>query len=66
LTLTKDHRRIVCELRYHGEFGIEAQFLRDGGIAVARTFRRARSPSSGPRKNGERIEAEKNRYEQTC
>jgi hypothetical protein len=29
----------VCELRDHGEFGIEAQFLLNGELYIARTFR---------------------------
>ena len=28
--LQKGHRRTECELRYHGEYGVEAQFLDDG------------------------------------
>lgn len=28
----------ACELRDHGEFGIEAQFLLNGGLYIARTF----------------------------
>jgi hypothetical protein len=29
----------ACELRDHGEFGIEAQFLLNGQLYIARTFR---------------------------
>jgi hypothetical protein len=29
----------ACELRDHGEFGIEAQFLLNGELYIARTFR---------------------------
>jgi hypothetical protein len=28
----------ACELRDHGEFGIEAQFLLNGDLYIARTF----------------------------
>jgi hypothetical protein len=28
----------VGELRYHGEFGVEAQFLLNGDLYIARTF----------------------------
>jgi hypothetical protein len=28
-----------CELRDHGEFGVEAQVMRNGELVVARTFR---------------------------
>jgi len=39
-TLTKAHRRIVCELHYHGEFGVEALFLREReGSSVATLIR---------------------------
>jgi hypothetical protein len=31
-TLVKGTRRTVCELRYHGEYGVEAQFLDDGEL----------------------------------
>ena len=27
-----------AELRYHGEYGVEAQILRDGELRIARTF----------------------------
>jgi hypothetical protein len=31
-------RLICCELRYHGEFGVEAQFLKDGELFFSRRF----------------------------
>ena len=31
-------RHYVCELRDHGQFGIEAQFLLNGELFIARTF----------------------------
>ena len=37
-SLAKDGHRIACELRYHGEYGVVAQFLRDGKLWMARTF----------------------------
>jgi hypothetical protein len=37
-TLVKDHRRTICELRYHGEYGVEAQFLETGELAFSRRF----------------------------
>jgi hypothetical protein len=33
-----DHHTFSCELRYHGEFGVEAQFLRDGDLLIGRRF----------------------------
>ena len=27
-----------AELRYHGEYGVEAQILRNGELTIARTF----------------------------
>jgi hypothetical protein len=33
-----DHRFFRCELRDHGEFGVEAQFLLNGHLHIARTF----------------------------
>jgi hypothetical protein len=35
----QDHIAWSCELRYHGEFGVEAQILRNGELLHARTFR---------------------------
>jgi hypothetical protein len=32
-----DHT-IACELHYHGEYGVEAQFLRDGELLIGRRF----------------------------
>jgi hypothetical protein len=37
-TLIRDEQRISCELRYHGEYGVEAQFLRDGELMIGRRF----------------------------
>jgi hypothetical protein len=34
----KDVDRNVCELRDHGEWGIEAQFLLNNDLYIARTF----------------------------
>jgi hypothetical protein len=31
-------RLISCELRHHGEFGVEAQFLKDGELFFSRRF----------------------------
>jgi hypothetical protein len=33
-----DHHTFSCELRYHGEWGVEAQILRDGDLLVGRRF----------------------------
>ena len=33
-----DGGRMRCELRDHGEFGVEAQFLLNGTLYIARTF----------------------------
>ncbi len=37
-TFQKGARVISCELRYHGEFGVEAQFLEDGELFYSRRF----------------------------
>ena len=37
-TLLKGTRVAECELRYHGEFGVEAQFYRDGEFSSGRRF----------------------------
>jgi hypothetical protein len=34
----KDVNHYVCELRNHGEWGTEAQFLLNGDLYIARTF----------------------------
>jgi hypothetical protein len=31
----QDHRTYACELRCHGEWGVEAQILKDGDLLVA-------------------------------
>ena len=36
--LTRGDHRIACELRYHGEYGVEAQFSRDGELIIGRRF----------------------------
>lgn len=36
--MTNGARHLTCELRYHGEFGVEAQFLRDGELVIGRRF----------------------------
>jgi hypothetical protein len=30
--------RFRCELRYHGEYGVEALFLRNGDLLIGRRF----------------------------
>jgi hypothetical protein len=37
-SVRKEHRQFDCELRYHGEWGVEAQILRDRELLYARTF----------------------------
>jgi hypothetical protein len=32
------HRQIDCELRYHGQYGVEAQFLMDRELYLSRRF----------------------------
>ena len=34
----RDHVTWSCELRYHGEFGVEAQILREGELVIGRRF----------------------------
>jgi hypothetical protein len=34
----KDHHTWSAELRYHGEWGVEAQILRDGDLVIGRRF----------------------------
>ena len=36
--LRKDHATWSCELRVHGEWGVEAQILRDGELVIGRLF----------------------------
>ena len=38
-----------AELRYHGEYGVEAQILRNGELVIGRRFVLRRSRRSGPR-----------------
>jgi hypothetical protein len=33
-----DHAHFRCELRYQGEYGVEAQFLCDGSLLIGRLF----------------------------
>jgi len=37
-TLRKDRVTWSAELRYHGEWGVEAQILRDGDLSIAQRF----------------------------
>jgi hypothetical protein len=37
-SVRKDHVTWSAELRFHGEFGVEAQILRDGGLVIGRRF----------------------------
>lgn len=34
----QDHHTYACELRYHGEWGVEAQILKDGELLIGRRF----------------------------
>jgi hypothetical protein len=43
------HDRFLCELRDHGEYGIEAAFVQNGELLVSRTFRQADDPTRAPR-----------------
>jgi hypothetical protein len=36
--MTKGAWRLECSLLYHGEYGVEAQFLLDGELHIGRTF----------------------------
>ena len=38
MTMRKGSRVSACELRYHGEYGVEAQFCRDGTFFSGRRF----------------------------
>jgi hypothetical protein len=33
-----DQARFRCDLRYHDEYGVEAQFFKDGSLLIARVF----------------------------
>jgi hypothetical protein len=33
-----DHAQFRCELRYFGEWGVEAQFFKNGDLLIARRF----------------------------
>jgi hypothetical protein len=34
----RDHDRFACELRYQGEWGVEAQFLKNEELLIGRRF----------------------------
>jgi hypothetical protein len=34
----REHDRFACELRYHGEWGVEAQFLKNEEFLIGRRF----------------------------
>ena len=34
----RGHDRFLCELRYHGEFGVEAQFFKNEELFYSRRF----------------------------
>ena len=36
--LWQDHLTWSCELRYHGEWGVEAQILRNGALHLSQRF----------------------------
>lgn len=38
LTRDGDGERLDCELQYHGEFGVEARFIRNGTFCYSRRF----------------------------
>jgi len=35
---TADHLHVRCELRYHGEWGVEAQILENDWLRIGRRF----------------------------
>ena len=37
-SFVKEHDRFACELRYHGEWGVEAHFLRNEELLIGRRF----------------------------
>lgn len=41
--------RIRCELRDHGQYGVEAQILHDGELMIGRTFHQRLDPTRTPR-----------------
>ena len=43
------HTRIRCELRDHGDYGVEAQFLHNEEIVIGRTFHQRLDPTRTPR-----------------
>jgi hypothetical protein len=45
----RDHVRFRCELRDHGDYGVEAQFLWNEELFMARTFAPWLDPTRTPR-----------------
>jgi hypothetical protein len=45
----RDHSRWLCELRDHGEYGVEAQFFQNEEFIVGRRFDRRMDPTRPPR-----------------
>ena len=37
-SFVREHDRFACELRYHAEWGVEAQFLKNEELLVGRRF----------------------------
>jgi len=37
-SFVRGHDRFACELRYHGEWGVEAQFLKNEELLIGRRF----------------------------
>jgi hypothetical protein len=38
MTHEQNHYYLECELRYHGEYGVEAQFYLNGDLLIGRRF----------------------------
>ena len=45
----RDHSRWLCELRDHGEYGVEAQFLKNEELFMVHTFNQRLDPMRTPR-----------------
>ena len=45
----RDHSRWLCELRDHGKYGVEAQFLKNEELSIAHTFHQRLDPMRTPR-----------------
>ena len=45
----RGHDRIRCELRDHGAYGVEAQFLINEELVIGRTFHQRLDPTRTPR-----------------